>query len=143
MASTSTSNPSCGCKCARRRLQSKFLHYHPQTLVINNLEFDHADIFEDLKAIENQFHQLIRQIPEDGLIVHNLDDRNVEALVQRGCWSQTLSFAINQPPPGEIDTGFISDPEGSRITLNGSPVGTLDWKLTGVDHSHVVKPLIA
>ena len=111
--------------------QSKFLHYHPQTLVINNLEFDHADIFEDLKAIENQFHQLIRQIPEDGLIVHNLDDRNVEALVQRGCWSQTLSFAINQPPPGEIDTGFISDPKGSRITLNGSPVGTLDWRLTG------------
>ncbi len=111
--------------------QSKFLHYHPQTLVINNLEFDHADIFEDLRAIENQFHQLIRQIPANGLVIHNVGDPNVKMLIQRGCWSETLPFAITDQDREIVMTGFTANSKDSEVLLNGSSVGNLDWDLTG------------
>ena len=111
--------------------QSKFLHYHPQTLVINNLEFDHADIFEDLHAIENQFHQLIRQIPANGLVIHNVGDPNVKMLIQRGCWSETLPFAITDQDREIVMTGFTANSKDSEVLLNGSSVGNLDWDLTG------------
>lgn len=73
--------------------RSKFVHYHPRTLILNNLEFDHADIFEDLDAIKKQFHHLVRIVPGDGLIVHNGDEENLDDVLAQGCWSQKAKFS--------------------------------------------------
>jgi UDP-N-acetylmuramate: L-alanyl-gamma-D-glutamyl-meso-diaminopimelate ligase len=71
--------------------RSKFLHYRPRTAIFNNLEYDHADIFPDLAAIQNQFHLLVRTIPGEGLIIHPSNDENVDEVLSKGCWSKTLS----------------------------------------------------
>ncbi len=67
--------------------RSKFVHYHPRTLVMNNLEFDHADIFEDLDAIEKQFHHLVRTVPGNGLIIYPSQDEALQRVIQQGCWT--------------------------------------------------------
>ena len=72
--------------------RSKFVHYRPRTAILNNLEFDHADIFTDLEAIKTQFHHLIRTIPANGLIISNAADANLEEVLQRGCWSALERF---------------------------------------------------
>ena len=77
--------------------RSKFIHYHPRTLILNNLEFDHADIFDDLAAIERQFHHLVRTLPASALIVINHDDAALREVMQMGCWSESLSFSGNNP----------------------------------------------
>jgi UDP-N-acetylmuramate: L-alanyl-gamma-D-glutamyl-meso-diaminopimelate ligase len=71
----------------------KFIHYHPKTLIMNNLEFDHADIFPDLAAIKQQFHYLVRTVPSEGLIIYNGKDANLSSVLELGCWTPTLSFA--------------------------------------------------
>ncbi len=73
--------------------RSKFVHYHPQTLVLNNLEFDHADIFDNLSAIQRQFHHLVRMMPSSALIIHNRDSRALDEVLQMGCWSECLGFS--------------------------------------------------
>jgi UDP-N-acetylmuramate: L-alanyl-gamma-D-glutamyl-meso-diaminopimelate ligase len=73
--------------------RSKFVHYHPRTVILNNLEFDHADIFDNLDAIKKQFHHLVRTVPGEGLIVHNNDNENVQDVLQQGCWSEQAGFA--------------------------------------------------
>ncbi len=72
--------------------RSKFVHYHPRTLIINNLEFDHADIFPDLDAIKTQFHHLMRMVPGKGLVVANHDEPNVQDVLKRGCWTPVEAF---------------------------------------------------
>ncbi|MSR13882.1 MAG: UDP-N-acetylmuramate:L-alanyl-gamma-D-glutamyl-meso-diaminopimelate ligase [Gammaproteobacteria bacterium] len=72
--------------------RSKFIHYRPRTLVLNNLEFDHADIFPDLAAIQTQFHHLVRIVPSNGIIVWNADDHELATTLARGCWSSTEEF---------------------------------------------------
>jgi UDP-N-acetylmuramate: L-alanyl-gamma-D-glutamyl-meso-diaminopimelate ligase len=72
--------------------RSKFVHYHPRTLILNNLEFDHADIFDDLPAIQRQFHHLVRTLPQTGLIIHNRDIEALDEVLAMGCWSDCLSF---------------------------------------------------
>jgi UDP-N-acetylmuramate: L-alanyl-gamma-D-glutamyl-meso-diaminopimelate ligase len=72
--------------------RSKFLHYHARTLVLNNLEFDHADIFDDLDAIKRQFHHLMRILPRNGLALRNAGDANLEAVMAMGCWSPQQLF---------------------------------------------------
>ena len=72
--------------------RSKFLHYHPRTLILNNLEFDHADIFDDLDTIKAQFHLLLRTVPQNGLVIHPQDDRNISAVLNMGCWTPTLAL---------------------------------------------------
>lgn len=74
--------------------RSKFVHYHPKTLVLNNLEFDHADIFENLQAIQTQFHHLVRVIPSRGLIIYPQHDSNLRQVLDKGCWSNTQSLCI-------------------------------------------------
>jgi UDP-N-acetylmuramate: L-alanyl-gamma-D-glutamyl-meso-diaminopimelate ligase len=76
--------------------RSKFVHYHPRTLILNNLEFDHADIFDDLPAIQRQFHHLIRTLPKTGLIIHNRDIEALDEVLAMGCWSDCLSFGLNR-----------------------------------------------
>ena len=73
--------------------RSKFIHYHPRTLILNNLEFDHADIFDDLAAIKRQFHHLVRTLPASALIVANHDDDALREVLQMGCWSERLDFS--------------------------------------------------
>ncbi len=72
--------------------RSKFVHYHPKVAVLNNLEFDHADIFPDVSAIETQFHHLIRTVPRNGLLVVNGQDQHLAATLARGCWTPVVSF---------------------------------------------------
>ena len=72
--------------------RSKFIHYCPHTLVLNNLEFDHADIFDDLDAIKRQFHHLMRILPSDGKLIINHDDQNIQDVIDMGCWTPIESF---------------------------------------------------
>lgn len=74
--------------------RSKFVHYHPRTCILNNLEFDHADIFPDLAAIQNQFHHLVRTIPSEGLIVCNGSEKSLQAVLDKGCWTSVERFGI-------------------------------------------------
>ncbi len=72
--------------------RSKFVHYHPRTAILNNLEFDHADIFADLAAIETQFHHLVRTVPGNGLIVSNGREASLDRVLERGCWTPVERF---------------------------------------------------
>jgi UDP-N-acetylmuramate: L-alanyl-gamma-D-glutamyl-meso-diaminopimelate ligase len=115
--------------------RSKFVHYHPRTVVLNNLEFDHADIFADLYAIETQFHHLVRTVPGNGLVVANGREASLERVIKRGCWTPVESFGLLHPNPlptgeGVNDTGWQIDDE-NRVTLNGELQGVLNWDLLG------------
>ncbi len=74
--------------------RSKFIHYHPRTLILGNLEFDHADIFDDLAAIQRQCHHLVRMMPASGLIIHNRDSSALDEVLSMGCWTECLGFAV-------------------------------------------------
>ena len=90
--------------------RSKFIHYHPRTLILNNLEFDHADIFDDLTAIQRQFHHLVRTMPASGLIIHNRDSTALDEVLAMGCWTECLGFAVEND-----EADFIVD-ENSQLT---------------------------
>jgi UDP-N-acetylmuramate: L-alanyl-gamma-D-glutamyl-meso-diaminopimelate ligase len=77
--------------------RSKFIHYHPRTLILNNLEFDHADIFDDLAAIKRQFHHLVRTLPASALVIVNQDDEELREVMQMGCWSEQQEFSASNP----------------------------------------------
>jgi len=102
--------------------RSKFVHYHPRTAILNNLEFDHADIFPDLNAIETQFHHLVRTVPGNGLVVSNGREESLARVIKRGCWSPVEKF-------GSDDSWNIDANE--LVTLNGKPQGKLEWDLMG------------
>jgi UDP-N-acetylmuramate: L-alanyl-gamma-D-glutamyl-meso-diaminopimelate ligase len=102
--------------------RSKFVHYRPRTAILNNLEFDHADIFPDLAAIETQFHHLVRTIPGNGLIVSNGREAALDRVLQRGCWTPLERFGA--------DDGWQID-DGNRVSLRGALQGTLNWDLMG------------
>ncbi len=102
--------------------RSKFVHYRPRTAVLNNLEFDHADIFPDLAAIETQFHHLVRTVPSQGLLVSNGREASLDRVIKRGCWTPVEQFGIAQ--------GWNID-DVNHITLNGKSQGTLQWDLMG------------
>jgi UDP-N-acetylmuramate: L-alanyl-gamma-D-glutamyl-meso-diaminopimelate ligase len=107
--------------------RSKFVHYRPRTAVLNNLEYDHADIFPDLAAIETQFHHLIRTVPASGRIIVPRGSAALERVLARGCWSETVSFGDDgawQAQPPEDDGAFT-------ILRDGEPAGTVRWNLAG------------
>ncbi len=85
--------------------RSKFVHYRPRTAVLNNLEYDHADIFPDLAAIETQFHHLVRTIPSQGRIVAPARDEAIDRVLARGCWSETVRFGAGPAPGGHALSG--------------------------------------
>ena len=72
--------------------RSKYIHYHPSILVINNIEFDHADIFENIDAVVKNFHHLVRIVPKNGKIIYNHDDKNIKKLIKKGMWSKEISL---------------------------------------------------
>ncbi|APD88492.1 UDP-N-acetylmuramate:L-alanyl-gamma-D-glutamyl-meso-diaminopimelate ligase [Alteromonas mediterranea] len=106
--------------------RSKFVHYRPKTLVINNLEFDHADIFADLAAIQTQFHHLVRMVPENGLILTPNNTPSIEDMLKRGCWSSRQSL-------GKEWHAELLNKDGSEFNVlhNGVIVGTVNWSLVG------------
>ena len=107
--------------------RSKFVHYRPRTALLNNLEYDHADIFPDLAAIETQFHHLIRTVPGNGLIVSNGREANLERVIERGCWTPIERFGVDSGwSTGSVDTDGAFD-----IMLNGVLKGRVNWPLMG------------
>ena len=112
--------------------RSKFVHYGPRTAILNNLEFDHADIFADLHAIETQFHHLVRTVPQQGLVVANGKEESLKRVIGRGCWTPVEHFGSN-----DGWQGGEADPDGSfDVMLNGKVVGRVDWELLG-DHNRM------
>jgi len=110
--------------------RSKFVHYHPRTVILNNLEFDHADIFEDLNAIKKQFHHLVRTVPGEGLIVNNNDDKNVQDVLHKGCWSERADFASKGESQWMIDN-VSSDGRSFDVFFKREKVGTVKSNLLG------------
>lgn len=108
--------------------RSKFVHYRPRTAVLNNLEFDHADIFADLPAIEIQFHHLVRSVPGNGLVVCNGREESLQRVIKRGCWTPVELFGC--PESQHDHRGWNIDAK-DLVTLDGEPQGTLRWDLIG------------
>ncbi len=109
--------------------RSKFIHYHPQTLILNNLEYDHADIFPDLNTIKQQFHYLIRTIPETGLILRHAKDSHLQEVLNIGCWTPVTSFGADS----KEWQAHLLKADGSIFTLlrQGKVVGEVRWELLG------------
>jgi len=114
--------------------RSKFVHYHPRTLVLNNLEFDHADIFPDLAAIQTQFHHLVRTVPGNGLIVSNGDDANLDAVLERGCWTPVETVSSGAADAQWQVRKQTADGRCFDVMLAGEVVGTVNWDQLG-DHN--------
>ena len=106
--------------------RSKFVHYRPRTLVINNLEYDHADIFPDLAAIQRQFHHLLRMVPATGLVLSPANVEAVDQTLAMGCWSEQQRY-------GKDWTVQLKQPDGSVFELfyQGLSQGSLNWTLCG------------
>ncbi len=117
--------------------RSKFVHYHPRTLVINNLEYDHADIFPDLNAIKTQFHHLVRIVPQNGLIVINDDEENIADVLDQGCWTPQETFSacadISDRHEEKGWTVRYINPDGSefKVLFDGEELGIVKWSLLG------------
>jgi len=111
--------------------RSKFVHYHPRTVVLNNLEFDHADIFEDLEAIKKQFHHLVRTIPGDGLIISNGDVAELDDVLSMGCWTEVAYFSTRISNEDWGVTNVSDDGASFDVMLEGNRVGTVNWALHG------------
>jgi len=115
--------------------RSKFLHYHARTLILNNLEYDHADIFPDLEAIKLQFHHLLRTVPAEGLIVVNADDENLADVLSRGCWTSCISFArLGHASADWQWEALKNDGSAFRLYRSGKPVLEIEWGMIGVHH---------
>ncbi|WP_062267459.1 UDP-N-acetylmuramate:L-alanyl-gamma-D-glutamyl-meso-diaminopimelate ligase [Endozoicomonas arenosclerae] len=106
--------------------RSKFVHYHPRTTILNNLEFDHADIFENLAAIQKQFHHLVRTIPGEGRILAPANSEAMQEVLEMGCWSELEQFGTDW-------TTHLKEADGSQFDVlhQGKAVGQVNWSLTG------------
>jgi UDP-N-acetylmuramate: L-alanyl-gamma-D-glutamyl-meso-diaminopimelate ligase len=107
--------------------RSKFVHYRPRTAVLNNLEFDHADIFDDLAAIERQFHHLVRTVPASGRIVANGLEESIARVLHQGCWSEVRSFGA-----AVSDFSAQGEPQDFDVLERGRVVAHVEWEVTGV-----------
>ena len=109
--------------------RSKFVHYRPRTAVLNNLEFDHADIFPDLAAIETQFHHLVRTVPAHGRLVVNAREEALARVLARGCWSEVQHFGARKEEPGVLRAR--GDPHDFDVLRGGLRLAHVDWPLLG------------
>ncbi|MBL0918309.1 MAG: UDP-N-acetylmuramate:L-alanyl-gamma-D-glutamyl-meso-diaminopimelate ligase [Hydrogenophaga sp.] len=107
--------------------RSKFVHYRPRTAILNNLEFDHADIFDDLKAIERQFHHLVRTVPASGRVVVNGLEESLARVLHQGCWSEVCSFGA-----AVSDFTAEGEPHDFAVLRGGRGAGHVRWALSGV-----------
>jgi UDP-N-acetylmuramate: L-alanyl-gamma-D-glutamyl-meso-diaminopimelate ligase len=107
--------------------RSKFVHYRPRTAILNNLEFDHADIFDDLAAIEKQFHHLIRTVPQNGLVVSNGKEDSLKRVIDKGCWSSVELFGTDADWQAKNANG-----DGSfDVYFKGERQAHLSWEMLG------------
>ena len=107
--------------------RSKFVHYRPRTAVLNNLEFDHADIFDDLPAIERQFHHLVRTVPGLGRLVVNGLEESLTRVLAQGCWSEVRSFGA-----AVSDFSAVGEPHNFEVLRHGQKLAEVKWDLGGV-----------
>ncbi len=114
--------------------RSKFVHYHPRTLVLNNLEFDHADIFDDLGAIQRQFHHLIRTVPGQGQILCADADSALQEVLEMGCWTQ-VEKVDGDSARWQLT---LDRPDGREFSvwLDGEKLGTVSWGILGRHNAH-------
>jgi UDP-N-acetylmuramate: L-alanyl-gamma-D-glutamyl-meso-diaminopimelate ligase len=117
--------------------RAKFVHYRSRTLILNNLEFDHADIYDNLGAIQRQFHHLVRTVPASGRILWNANDANLKDTLALGSWTPLEAFARESGP--EV-TWSLDQPEGGDFSKfvvleAGRPVGTVRWSLLGAHNA--------
>lgn len=112
--------------------RSKFVHYHPRTAILNNLEFDHADIFDDLAAIQKQFHHLVRTIPSSGRIIAPLSEHHIDQVLEMGCWSPVVRTDLHENNEVEISAQLIAE-DGSHFKVFhlGIEKGEVQWQMTG------------
>ncbi|KGD70704.1 UDP-N-acetylmuramate:L-alanyl-gamma-D-glutamyl-meso-diaminopimelate ligase [Tatumella morbirosei] len=113
--------------------RSKFVHYCPRTLILNNLEFDHADIFDDLRAIQRQFHHLVRIVPGLGKIIWPEQDSNLRQVIQMGCWSEQETLGENGHWRAQKRNADASHWE---VLFDGQPVAEVNWSLVGEHNMH-------
>ncbi|MEO6895230.1 MAG: UDP-N-acetylmuramate:L-alanyl-gamma-D-glutamyl-meso-diaminopimelate ligase, partial [Caldimonas sp.] len=109
--------------------RSKFVHYRPRTAILNNLEFDHADIFDSLADIERQFHHLVRTIPSHGRIVVNARDDALQRVLAMGCWSEVQRFGAKKEAPGMLRAR--GEPHAFDVLRGGLKIARVDWSLLG------------
>jgi len=118
--------------------RSKFVHYLPRTAVLNNLEFDHADIFDSLSDIERQFHHLLRTVPSTGRVVSNGGETALERVLEKGCWSELRRFG-----PVLSDFSAEGEPSDFSVLAYGQPAGQVRWSLTGMHNQYNALAAIA
>ena len=125
--------------------RSKFVHYRPKTAVLNNLEFDHADIFDDLAAIERQFHHLVRTVPASGRVVYNGAEASLQRVLDMGCWSERVSFGENFDEITAKDGGWRAEgsPNDFGVLLNKELLGQVSWRLQGIHNQNNALAAIA
>jgi len=111
--------------------RSKFVHYQPRTLVLNNLEFDHADIFANLEAIQTQFNHLLKTVPQHGQIIYNQDSSALQDVLDMGCWSELKSFNTKN---SDWRAEKVNDDASSFYVKNGHETHLVEWSLIG-DHN--------
>ena len=109
--------------------RSKFVHYRPRTAILNNLEFDHADIFADLAAIETQFHHLVRMVPRSGRLVVNVRDSALDRVLARGCWSELQRFGARKEEPGALRAR--GEPHAFDVLRGSLKIARVDWAQLG------------
>ncbi len=111
--------------------RSKFIHYKPRTVIMGNLEFDHADIFPNLEAIQTQFHHLVKIIPQNGLIISPSDNVNLAAVFEKGSWAPHESFSIGRNVDSDWQVDLLED-DGSRFQVkHGDQESEVHWPLLG------------
>lgn len=108
--------------------RSKFVHYRPRTAILNNLEFDHADIFDDLAAIERQFHHLVRTVPSQGRVVFNANEASLQRVLAQGCWSEQVPFGGT---PDRDGFSALGEPGDFMVRKAGVAVARVQWAIGG------------
>ncbi len=109
--------------------RSKFVHYRPRTAILNNLELDHADIFDDLAAIERQFHHLVRTVPGQGRLVVNAREESLQRVLAMGCWSEVLRFGARREEPGALRAR--GEPHAFDVLRGSLKIARVEWALLG------------
>ncbi len=122
--------------------RSKFVHYRPRTAVLNNLEFDHADIFDNLTAIERQFHHLIRSVPASGRLVVNGAEASLQRVLDMGCWSEVIKFGTAPPSHGSAICAQ-GTPDAFDVLQNNKLLGHVSWQLQGIHNQNNALAAIA
>ena len=107
--------------------RSKFVHYHPKTTILNNLEYDHADIFPDLQAIETQFHHMVRMVPGIGRVIINDEEESLKRVIDRGCWSEKVYIGSQQG----LSIGKVNQDQSFEVLNLSKLIGAISWDLLG------------